>query len=80
AAYRDARGALGPWLASLLAQGALVAAAAWGTGLLTDAGYGWLPIAALHQATLLGLVVARAWWLRRALALVGPPWPPPDDD
>ncbi|MCU0681089.1 MAG: hypothetical protein MUF34_02295 [Polyangiaceae bacterium] len=79
-AYHNARRSFGPWLASTLAQGALVAASAWGTGRLTGARYEWPAIAVLHQLTLLGLVVARAWWLRRALVLVGPPWPPPDDD
>ncbi len=79
-AYRGAGRALAPWLASSLAQGAALAAAAWAVGslMLTPAEWPW--VLALHQAALLFLVLARAWWLRRALALVGPPWPPLDDD
>jgi hypothetical protein len=76
-AYQAPRRALAPWLASTLAQGACVAGAAWAVGHLVGGAYEWPAVALLHQATLLALVVARAWWLRRALALVGPPWPPP---
>jgi hypothetical protein len=72
--------ALWPWLASTCAQGACVAAAAWAVGRLmgTPSERPWVFV--VHQAALLALVVARALWLRRALVLVGPPWPSPDED
>ncbi|HEU4404939.1 MAG TPA: hypothetical protein VFS43_06565 [Polyangiaceae bacterium] len=78
--YRGFGRALAPFLASLLVQGASVALAAWAVGRLMGTPDEWPWVLALHQATLLVVVVARALWLRRALALVGPPWPPPDED
>jgi len=70
------------WLAPAVASGALVLLAAWVAGMLDVSRPGaarvWA-VAALHQATVLGLVLLRLWWLERALALVDPPAPPDDE-
>jgi hypothetical protein len=78
--YRDFGRTVGPFLASIVVQGASIGLTAWAVGRLMGTPNEWPWVLVVHQLTLLALVVARAFWLRRALVLVGPPWPPPDDD
>ncbi|HEX4336026.1 MAG TPA: hypothetical protein VH062_08950 [Polyangiaceae bacterium] len=65
-----------PWLLPAFASVVLVLVAGWLAGVLDVARPGAarvLAVLALHQGTVVGLVLLRLFWLERALSLVDPP-------